>query len=101
MVIIRLEMIKESVLALFDHESLEIAKKHFAQLGNWARELGFPSLKQLYSQLERRWECIAAYFESPTNSALSEGLNNVNKTLKRRAYGYKNLEYFKLKIMQI
>lgn len=99
--IINLEMIKESVLALFDHESLGIAEKHFAQLGNWVRELGFPSLKKWYSHLEHRWECIAAYFESPTTSALSEGVNNVIKTLKRRAYGYKNMEYFKLKIMQI
>jgi transposase len=99
--IIQLEMIKESVLALFDHESVDIAEKHFDQLGNWIRELGFPSLKQWYSHLERRWECIAAYFESPTTSALSEGVNNVIKTIKRRAYGYKNMEYFKLKIMQI
>jgi transposase len=99
--IIRLEMIKESVLALFDHESLGIAEKHFDQLGNWVRELGFPSLKKWYSHLERRWECIAAYFESPTTSALSEGVNNVIKTLKRGAFGYKNMEYFKLKIMQI
>jgi len=66
-----------------------------------SRELGFPSLKHWYSHLERRWECIAAYFESPTTSALSEGVNNVIKTIKRRAYGYRNMEYFKLKIMQV
>jgi transposase len=99
--IIQLEIIKESVLALFDHESVEIAEKHFDQLGNWIRELGFPQLKHWYSHLERRWGCIAAYFESPTTSALSEGVNNVIKTIKRRAYGYKNMDYFKLKIMQI
>ncbi|MBL4884078.1 MAG: transposase [Planctomycetaceae bacterium] len=30
-----------------------------------------------------------------------EGLNNKIKTLKRTAYGYRNQEYFKLKILAI
>ena len=34
-------------------------------------------------------------------SALSEGHNNVIKMLKRRAFGYRNMEYFRLKIMQV
>jgi hemerythrin len=43
--IIQPEMIKESVPALFDHESVDIAEKHFDHLGNWIREVGFPQLK--------------------------------------------------------
>jgi len=31
---------------------------------------------------------------------LSEGINNVIKTIKKRAYGYRNKEYFTLKIYQ-
>ncbi len=31
---------------------------------------------------------------------ISEGINNKIKKLKRMAYGYKNIEYFKLKIHQ-
>ncbi len=30
-----------------------------------------------------------------------EGFNNKIKTLKRRAYGYRNQEYFKLKILAL
>ncbi|MBR0238375.1 MAG: transposase, partial [Thermoguttaceae bacterium] len=30
-----------------------------------------------------------------------EGLNNKIKTLKRQAYGYRNLEFFKLKILAL
>jgi transposase len=99
--ITNLEIIKESVLNLFDHENLNDAEKHFDQLQVWIHELGFPSLKSWYNRLASRWDCIAAYYSSPTTSALSEGVNNVIKTLKRRAYGYRNMEYFKLKIMQI
>ncbi|MCK4428171.1 MAG: transposase [candidate division Zixibacteria bacterium] len=31
-------------------------------------------------------------------SAISEGFNNKIKRLKRMAYGYKDIEYFRLKI---
>jgi len=44
---------------------------------------------------------IAGYYGSPVTNALSEGVNNVIKTIKRRAYGYRNMDYFKLKIMQV
>ncbi|MBT4790506.1 MAG: hypothetical protein HON90_02965 [Halobacteriovoraceae bacterium] len=35
------------------------------------------------------------------SSSLSEGMNNVIKTVKKRAYGYRNMAYFKLKILQV
>ena len=44
---------------------------------------------------------VAGYYDSPVTSALSEGVNNVIKTIKRRAYGYRNMDYFKMKIMQV
>lgn len=96
-----LELIKESVLSLFDHTAVSEAEKHFEQIGKWIKEAGFPDLKNWYKRLDQRWSCIEAYFESPTTSALSEGVNNVIKTIKKRAYGYKRMEYFKLKIMQV
>jgi transposase len=34
------------------------------------------------------------------SSAISEGINNKIKRLKRMAYGYKDIEYFRLKIHQ-
>ncbi|MFT5387548.1 MAG: transposase, partial [Candidatus Omnitrophota bacterium] len=34
------------------------------------------------------------------SSAISEGFNNKIKRLKRMAYGYRDIEYFKLKIHQ-
>jgi transposase len=40
------------------------------------------------------------YFRYRVTSALSEGQNNVIKMLKRRAFGYRNMFYFRLKIMQ-
>lgn len=41
------------------------------------------------------------YFTYRVTSALSEGINNVIKSLKRRSFGFRNMPYFKLKIMQV
>lgn len=54
-----------------------------------------------YQRFERGWETAKNYFRYRVSSALSEGINNVIKSLKRRAFGYKNMEYFQLKIMQV
>jgi len=54
-----------------------------------------------YSNFEKGWGTIKNYFLHRVSSALSEGVNNVIKMVKRRAFGYKNMEYFRLKITQV
>ena len=42
----------------------------------------------------------ANYFICKVTTAISEGINNKIKRLKRMAYGYKDVKYFLLKIHQ-
>ena len=100
-IFIDMEMIKEAVYRVFTEDTEKKAEDTFDQLGEWIRQAGIPELKKWYAHLARRWEHVAAYYRSPTTSALSEGVNNVIKTVKRRAFGYRNMAYFKLKIMQV
>ena len=100
-IFLQLELIKESVLHIFGHQSVADAKKQFQQTGQWIKEAGFPPLKNWFRRLNTRWHAIEADCDANVTSAISEGINNVIKTIKRRAYGYKNMEYFKLKIMQV
>jgi transposase len=95
-----LELIQESVFEIFRHNNAEDARKQFETTGEWIMKAGFPSLRNWFRHLEPNWDMIAGYYGSPVTSALSEGINNVIKTIKRRAYGYPNMDYFKLKIMQ-
>lgn len=44
---------------------------------------------------------ILAWYDHPISSGPMEGTNNKIKTLKRQAYGYRDLEFFKLRIMGI
>jgi transposase len=45
---------------------------------------------------ERLWN----YFTFKVTTGISEGINRVIKGLKWQAYGYKDMFYFRLKIMQ-
>lgn len=51
--------------------------------------------------IERHWEGVAAYCEPEINVALGfvEGLNNKIRVLQRRAYGLRDEEYLRLKVL--
>ena len=98
---LKLEVIKERMVTFFDEKSAVTAKKVFEEIGDWIWQAGFKHLMKWYSNLEKGWDTLKNYFVYKVTSALSEGINNVIKALKRRAYGYKNMWYFRLKIMQI
>jgi transposase len=97
----KLELIKERMLTFFDQPSADVAKAVFEEIGEWIWQMGFQPLMRWHRQLEGGWDTLKNYFTHRVTSALSEGHNNVIKALKRRAYGYRNMEYFRLKIMQV
>ena len=51
--------------------------------------------------IEARWDGIASYChpENKVSLGLVEGVNNKIRVLQRRAYGYRDNEYLKLKIV--
>ena len=44
---------------------------------------------------------ILNYFKIPVTTGRVKGLNNKIKVLKRKAYGYRDFEYFNLKILDL
>lgn len=44
---------------------------------------------------------VLAWYDQPISSAKLEGTNNKIKTMKRQAYGYRDKEFFELRIMGI
>jgi len=96
-----LEIIKERMITFFDADDLDEATKIFLEIENWAFESGFPPIKKYCLKLRKKWEYISNYFMCKISTGVSEGINNTIKALKRRAFGFKNMEYFRLKIMQV
>ena len=51
--------------------------------------------------MKRHTQSILNYFRYPLSTAKVERLNNKIKVIKRKAYGYRDVEYFKLKIYNL
>ncbi|CAJ3628976.1 ISBma1, transposase [Burkholderia pseudomallei] len=53
---------------------------------------------RLRARLQGYWHGIVARCRHPLNTSVVEGINNTIKVIKRRAYGYRDEQYFFLKI---
>ena len=56
--------------------------------------------KKLGLSLKSWRDGILNYFKHPVSNAAAEGLNNKIKVIKRRSYGFREFEYFRLKVLQ-
>ncbi|GAB6194022.1 hypothetical protein JCM39068_37740 [Desulfocastanea catecholica] len=49
--------------------------------------------------LEVHRDGVLAYFDFPISTGPLEGTNNKIKTLQKQAYGFREMDFFKLKIL--
>jgi len=80
--------------------------KRFATafLDGWIRRAeasGVKMLKQMARTLAAHRSGLLAYYDAMITSGPMEGTNNKIKTMKRAAYGFRDPEFFKLKILAI
>ena len=66
-----------------------------------AEASGIKMLKKFAKTLAAFRSGILAYYDYRISSGPLEGTNNKIKTMKRMAYGFRDMEFFKLKIMAI
>jgi transposase len=66
-----------------------------------ARASGGRMLAQFADTLESYQEGILAYYDYPISTGPLEGTNTKIQAMKRQAYGYRDHEFFKLKILGI
>jgi transposase len=93
-------LLKESFLQIYECKSSKKAKKILKRWIRDARESKLESFKELADSFKRKQRYILNWFTKRISSSISEGFNNKIKRLKRMAYGYKDIDYFKLKIHQ-
>ena len=94
-------ILKESFGQLWDYRSEAWARKFFE---NWKSSLKRRNLKpyEKFTKLvERHWDGIAAFCKPENKVSLGfvEGLNNKIRVIQRRAYGLRDEEYLRLKIL--
>jgi transposase len=62
---------------------------------------GIKILQQMAKTLAAHRSGLLAYYDVMISSGPMEGTNNKIKTMKRQAYGFRDHEFFKLKILAI
>lgn len=94
-------ILKESFGQLWDYSYPASARKFFE---NWKAQLRWQRLKpfeKFATMIEKHWDGIVSYCHPDNKVSLGfmEGLNNKIRVIQRRAYGIKNAEYLRLKII--
>ena len=62
---------------------------------------GVRMLQQFARTLEEHRDGILAYYDYRISTGPLEGINNKIRTLQRQAYGFRDLAFFKLKILSL
>jgi len=93
--------LKEELRLLWEQAGPITAELFLRDWCQRARASGIKKLMTFANTLEGYRSGILAWYEHPISTGPLEGVNNKIKTLKRTAYGYRNEEYFKLKILAI
>ena len=94
-------VLKEQFGQLWDYRAEGWARRFF---DNWRASLRWQRLgayEKFAEMIERHWDGIAAYCrpENKVSLGFVEGLNNKIRVLQRRAYGLRDEEYLRLKIL--
>jgi transposase len=73
-------------------------------LDGWIRRAnasGIKALQQMAKTLAAHRTGLLAYYDVMISSGPMEGTNNKIKTMKRQAYGFRDMDFFKLKILAL
>jgi len=93
-------LLKEQISDIFE----EICEGRAAErLETWFENVSKSNLKPFMAcvkTIKRYFYGIKNYFKYRVTNAPSEGFNNKINVIKRKAYGYRDLDYFALKIYQ-
>jgi transposase len=94
-------LLKESFGQLWEYDSETWARKFF---DNWKSSLKWqrlPSFEHFARMVEKHWDGIVSYCHPENKVPLGfvEGVNNKIRVIQRRAYGIRDLEYLRLKIL--
>jgi len=93
-------LLKEDLRLSFWSQKSKAEARTFVE--SWiaeAKSLDIAPLTTFAETVESRIDCILAWYDHPITTGPLEGTNNKIKVLKRVAYGYRDLEFFMLRLL--
>lgn len=91
--------LKEDLRQIWDQPDKATARRVLQDWLRRARASGIPMLIQFAATLEEHQHGILNYYNYPISTGPLEGTNTKIQLLKRQAYGFRDHEFFKLKIL--
>lgn len=92
---------KEQLRMLWEFDTREEAESHLKQWIADAVSSGINVLKSMAKTLQKNRVGILNWYKHRITNGPLEGFNNKAQTVKRQAYGYRNMDYFKLKLLTL
>jgi len=93
--------LKEELNEVWEQDDEEAAQALLMDWITYAESTGIRMLHQFARTLRFHARGILAYYDYPISTGPLEGTNNKIKTMKRQAYGFRDPEFLKLKILGI
>ena len=93
-------LLKEKLrLSFWSQPTKEAARKLIEDWIAEAKSLDIKPLSTFAETVESRIDCILGWYDHQITTGPLEGLNNKIKVLKRVAYGYRDIEFFTLRLL--
>ncbi len=94
----RAHQLKEQFRSIFETiQPIDIARK---QLKKWvSKAFKHDLFPTVITEMKTWFSATLNYFKNRTTNSPSEGVNNKVKVVKRRAYGFRNFDNFRLRIL--
>jgi len=93
--------LKEDLREVWEQEDRQAAEDHLLFWIAYAEGSGVKMLKKFGRTLQLHAQGILNWYDYPISTGPLEGTNNKIKTMKRQAYGFRDQEFFKLKILAL
>ena len=93
--------LKEDLQQIWEQSSKREAGKFITDWCSRAQASGIKQMQTMATTIATHRKGILAWYDHSISTGPLEGLNNKIKTLKRQAYGFRDLAYFKLRIYAI
>lgn len=84
-----------------EEDDIEEASERLEEWVTLAQSLGSQALNNFVKTVKNWKEGILNYFLERATNAFAEGINNAIKLLKRKAYGFRNFENFRLRTIML
>jgi len=94
-------VLKEQLRLFWEAPSREKGEEFLKGWIEQARASGIRRMGKMAKTLEDHWDGLVSYFDHPISTGPLEGVNNSINVLKRKAYGFRDVEFLKLRILFI